>query len=689
QPDSYDKKAQYRFGRTLGAGTYGIVREAECAGEKYAVKIILKKNVKGNEKMVYDEMVLLQRMKHPHIVRFHDWFESKDKYYIVTQLATGGELFDRICEYGKFTEKDASQTIRQVLEAVDYLHYNNVVHRDLKPENLLYLTKDPHSSLVLADFGIAKMLDSKDGVLSTMAGSFGYAAPEIMLKQGHGKPVDMWSLGVITYTLLCGYSPFRSENVADLIEESRSGRIVFHGRYWKDVSDDAKDFIVNLLQPDPSKRLTSEEALQDVWLTGKTASDFNLLPEFRAYMAKARLKRGIEIIKLANRIESLRIQADDDEDVDIPMNSGEMAGQELAKKPPGTEHSLATSTDTQKKSLSKIAKGAIFREVVFAKVREEKELAERQKAEKEAEAKAKRLSSGSSPATSHLKLALIESQDLIEAKTWELPTDQYANRASSITPKSEAFLSQIGVWPLVESSRLQPYHHMRVWDGLDSSSQISFSSPSPPIATMTENPNLQRALLRRLEELPPFSTFDSTKVALIEDGPPPLPEDSLDLSSFPCLTMSSGKKIFARLLVGADGLNSPVRTYAGIPSRGWDYERHGVVATVKYSERIKYHEGDNAAMAYQRFLPSGPIALLAMPGEFATLVWTTTPGKAAKLKALAQKDLVAMVNAAFRLDNVDLKYMSGLDDGITEELTWRSGVIGVKEDKARIPRLVE
>ena len=99
--------------------------------------------------MVYDEMVLLQRMKHPNIVRFHDWFESKvvninptfipphkaytglvkDKYYIVTQLATGGELFDRICEYGKFTEKDASQTIRQVLEAVDYLHYNNVVHR--------------------------------------------------------------------------------------------------------------------------------------------------------------------------------------------------------------------------------------------------------------------------------------------------------------------------------------------------------------------------------------------------------------------------------------------------------------------------------------------------------------------------------------------------------------------------------
>lgn len=111
---------------------------------------------------------------------------------------------------------------------------------------------------MLADFGIAKMLDSKDEVLTTMAGSFGYAAPEVMLKRGHGKPVDMWSMGVITYTLLCGYSPFRSENMADLIEECRSGRVIFHERYWKDVSKDAKDFISKLLLPDPARRPTSE-----------------------------------------------------------------------------------------------------------------------------------------------------------------------------------------------------------------------------------------------------------------------------------------------------------------------------------------------------------------------------------------------------------------------------------------------
>lgn len=387
QPDSYDKKSRYRFGRTLGAGTYGIVREADCPEGKVAVKIILKKNVRGNEQMVYDELEMLQRMQHPHIVKFHDWFESRDKYYIVTQLATGGELFDRICEKGKFTEKDAAETIRQVLDAVNYLHDNNVVHRDLKPENLLYLSTDVNSSLVLADFGIAKMLDSKNEVLTTMAGSFGYAAPEVMLKKGHGKPVDVWSMGVITYTLLCGYSPFRSENLADLIEECKHGRVIFHERYWKDVSKEAKEFITQLLQPDPNKRPTSENALEHIWLSGKTASDRDLLPEIRAYVAKARLKRGIELVRLANRIEALRMQEDEEEDVpgeaDVPANAREAAGEALAAH--STERALTTAESSKSAGsskepgrLSRLAKGAIFREVVLAKVRELKE-AEAQK----------------------------------------------------------------------------------------------------------------------------------------------------------------------------------------------------------------------------------------------------------------------------------------------------------------------
>ncbi|OAA54733.1 calcium/calmodulin-dependent kinase [Niveomyces insectorum RCEF 264] len=381
QPESYDKKAKYNFGRMLGAGTYGIVREADGPTGKVAIKVILKKNVKGNEQMVYDELDLLRNLKHPHIVRFVDWFESRDKYYIVTQLATGGELFDRICEQGKFTEKDASQTIKQVLTAVDYLHNNNIVHRDLKPENLLYLTKEPDSDLVLADFGIAKMLDNKDGVLTTMAGSFGYAAPEVMLKRGHGKPVDMWSMGVITYTLLCGYSPFRSENLQDLIEECTSARVVFHERYWKDVSEDAKTFIMGLLQPNPDDRWTSGEALKHKWLSGENATDHNLLPEIKAFMAKARLRRGIELVKLANRIEALKMQEDDAEESDMPSDMT-FAQQKPAPEPfadqadgPSSSSSHADSEAAHaasahaKQTVQKV-RGAIFREVVLAKVRE-------------------------------------------------------------------------------------------------------------------------------------------------------------------------------------------------------------------------------------------------------------------------------------------------------------------------------
>jgi len=186
-------------------------------------------------------------------------------------------------------------------------------------------------------------------------------------------------LGVITYTLLCGYSPFRSENLNDLVEECRSGRIIFHERYWRDVSQDAKDFILKLLQPDQSKRATSGEALKHIWLKGETASDYDLLPEIRKLQAKAKLKRGIELVKLANRIESLKLQEDEEGeapgDADIPANAEKAASLAVQNQRRGISpgRGLTTSDNPEKKSLSKIAKGAIFREVVLAKVREMKD----------------------------------------------------------------------------------------------------------------------------------------------------------------------------------------------------------------------------------------------------------------------------------------------------------------------------
>lgn len=233
------------------------------------------------------------------------------------------------------------------------------------------------------------MLDSKDEVLTTMAGSFGYAAPEVMLKKGHGKPVDMWSMGVITYTLLCGYSPFRSENLQDLIDECSNATVVFHERYWKDVSQDAKDFILCLLRADPEERWSSTQAMRHPWLSGESATDHNLLPEIRAFMAKARLRRGIEMVKLANRIEALKMQEDEGEDSDMPT----------WELPEGTSDPAAAAGSSKpkaegeaKSALAKKLKGAIFREVVLAKVREMKQQEQTLKVAEEVEKEAKRRS---------------------------------------------------------------------------------------------------------------------------------------------------------------------------------------------------------------------------------------------------------------------------------------------------------
>lgn len=234
-----------------------------------------------------------------------------------------------------------------------------------------------------------------------MAGSFGYAAPEVMLKEGHGKPADMWSMGVITYTLLCGYSPFRAENLTDLIEECRFGKVQFHERYWRDVSQDAKDFICTLLNPDQNKRATAEEALAHRWLKGDTATDHNLLPEIKAYAARARLRRGIEIIKLKNRIEALKMQEDEEEQdfgsdtIQQKTSDVTSAFPALAVTDPAGDVNEATETSSselpegrKKRSLSKVARGAIFKEVVLAKVREMKQEQEAKDVEREAIARA-------------------------------------------------------------------------------------------------------------------------------------------------------------------------------------------------------------------------------------------------------------------------------------------------------------
>ncbi|MCJ1375785.1 putative ubiquinone biosynthesis monooxygenase [Loxospora ochrophaea] len=282
-----------------------------------------------------------------------------------------------------------------------------------------------------------------------------------------------------------------------------------------------------------------------------------------------------------------------------------------------------------------------------------------------------------SPTTSHLKLALIESQDLTPARTWSLPQSTYSNRASSLTPSSLLFLDSIGATSYLSHDRLQPYHAMRVWDGLAPSSVINFHSLNPPtqtqppaIAHMSENANLVRALLSRLSTLPPIPTFSPATLTSITLPPPPPPSSpNLNLSSWPLLTLSTSATLQTRLLIGADGPNSPVRTFASIPSRGWDYDRHAVVATLTLAPSDR--PPSSRKTAYQRFLPTGPIALLPLPGPHATLVWSTLPSHASHLKSLSPADFCTLVDAAFRLHPVDISHLHTLPSNLHPEAAWR------------------
>ncbi|KAK4217022.1 hypothetical protein QBC37DRAFT_415816 [Rhypophila decipiens] len=287
------------------------------------------------------------------------------------------------------------------------------------------------------------------------------------------------------------------------------------------------------------------------------------------------------------------------------------------------------------------------------------------------------------PVTSHLRIALVEAQDLSKIKSWKLPPDRFSNRCSSLTPASVRYLDQIGAWHHLDQTRVQDYHEMQVWDGVtdariefDTLSSSPTSGPDTTIAYMTENLNLTSGLLKRLEELGGVSTYDNAKVEQITLGAEH-PESNLDLREWPVIHLSGGKQLHARLLVGADGANSPVRSFAGIQARGWDYNRHGVVATLALEEQdFPTHQSfsPSGKIAYQRFLPTGPVALLPLPGNFATLVWSTTPENAALLKSLPPKEFIAMVNAAFRLSPVDLSYLHSPASSGTpkeEEYSWR------------------
>ncbi|KAJ3269893.1 hypothetical protein HDV01_000828 [Terramyces sp. JEL0728] len=250
---------EYKTGRTLGQGSYATVKEAIKTGEHYAAKVISKKLMKGKEQMILNEINVLRKITkgHKNIISLYD-------LYLVLDLCIGGELFERLTDAGQFYEKDAAKIVRTVADALMYLHENNIVHRDIKPENLLFKNREPESELVVADFGLAVMLEYPDKKCSvkTSCGTPGYMAPEMILKLGHGKPVDLWAV--------------------------------------------AKGFIQELLVVDEAKRLTAEQAFRHHWLSDdavKHHGSEDLLPRVRkGFDARKMFRKAIDVVKAVNML---------------------------------------------------------------------------------------------------------------------------------------------------------------------------------------------------------------------------------------------------------------------------------------------------------------------------------------------------------------------------------------------------
>ncbi|KAK7173945.1 hypothetical protein R3I93_003697 [Phoxinus phoxinus] len=263
-------------GAPLGEGSFSVCRKCRHrqSGQEYAVKIISRRM----EAMTQREVAALRQCEsHPNIVTLHEVYTDQYHTYLVMELLRGGELLDRIRKKKMFAEWEASQLMKSLVSAVSYMHEAGVVHRDLKPENVLFADESDDSVLKLIDFGFARLFPAGSGSapLQTPCFTLQYAAPELFHSSGYDQACDLWSLGVILYTMLSGQVPFQSgkkgmtsSHAADIMHKIKEGDFSLDGEAWKGVSEEAKDLVRGLLTVDPERRLKLSALKENAWLQG-------------------------------------------------------------------------------------------------------------------------------------------------------------------------------------------------------------------------------------------------------------------------------------------------------------------------------------------------------------------------------------------------------------------------------------
>uniref|UniRef100_A0A673N7F9 non-specific serine/threonine protein kinase n=1 Tax=Sinocyclocheilus rhinocerous TaxID=307959 RepID=A0A673N7F9_9TELE len=263
----------YEIGEELGSGQFAIVKQCreKSSGRDFAAKFIKKSQSIASRRGVLREEIerevnILQQIHHPNIVMLHDVFENKTDVVLILELVSGGELFDFLAEKESLSEEEATQFIKQILEGVHYLHTRNIAHFDLKPENIMLLDKNtPLPRIKLIDFGLAHKI--AEGVeFKNIFGTPEFVAPEIVNYEPLGLEADMWSVGVITYILLSGASPFLGETKQDTLGNISAMNYEFDDEFFGHTSELAKNFIRQLLEKDTKKRLTIQDALNHPWI---------------------------------------------------------------------------------------------------------------------------------------------------------------------------------------------------------------------------------------------------------------------------------------------------------------------------------------------------------------------------------------------------------------------------------------
>ncbi|KAG9243393.1 kinase-like domain-containing protein [Calycina marina] len=304
---NYPGLERWKLLEKMGDGAFSnVYRAKDLEGQvgEVAIKVVRKFEMNSGQRAnILKEVQIMRNLEHPNIVKLVEFTESKQYYYIILELAPGGELFHQIVRLTYFSENLARHVITQVAEALKYLHEEKgVVHRDIKPENILFSqipvipTKNPSpkspededkvdegefipgvgaggiGQIKIADFGLSKVV--WDTQTMTPCGTVGYTAPEIVKDERYSKSVDMWAMGCVLYTLLCGFPPFYDESIQVLTEKVARGQYTFLSPWWDDISKPAQDLVSHLLTVDPNKRYTIVEFLNHPWIRGANEPTF-------------------------------------------------------------------------------------------------------------------------------------------------------------------------------------------------------------------------------------------------------------------------------------------------------------------------------------------------------------------------------------------------------------------------------